>query len=809
MPAKSETESVSVRKIEVVQVIQNAENDIPLIAGKRTYIRVYLSPEKIAKPTRLVGYVNAKLDGKKLLSARRCIEDVFLRRGISLEAQRLDWTQSLNFCLNEGDWDSDAQGKLEIELKALTIRAVNGACRAVGMDGANAKTEVCVVRSPKVHCRIVAFKHRDNENLEFVQPEKGQADAIRRFVESTFPASDFHWSSLMIAAPREFRAVGRVARESDRTHGQITQNYKSFFLQMLQIREQDIVQGRDPKTLYLGLIADPSDRFGGAAMDSPQFAAPHVVALTTPDSEGQLGAHELAHVLGRRHPGIPNRKFHGSRIGQSHEPDSTSVEFAEDIIGISEYGYLSDQPEEPEGKLHHGVDTRQRGTTPDLLPYDHWFDLMTYRHPKWVSNLTYIGLLVRLQEIADGDFDAPKKIDPEANNDSKATRQDWAWTVIGEYNVRRKSGRIRYLAPGNYMTPMPLKEQADSPPRGDVQLAWYTGELDDKNNPDLAKVDVHVRNYRNLDGSSSIGVFQHTLLAESLTSDLYRESFKNLVANNGVLKLLVRGVMVDEIRGCDEQKFKKIFEGIEQSTKFELANRPAPGFRGREDDDNEKTQGGLSLQYCVDDGGYYLRYHWQWKNKNEIRDLKVITSIACRRKRNKDSNDSDWQTVSVSDRSRGRIWISPVFLNKGIFEKPGEDTISDDLPVDSADSGQLRGLLDPESFDSVFEGEPYKVPFTPPDDVREKTLEIRVGVTAGFHTKYITLDRQLKLDTKDEGDRKVALSEIEAFGSRNFNNAYLPVLGSREEDCEPKDFGNLAEKRDWYRDTGSATEDVE
>ena len=300
MSGSKNRNSIKVRKIEAVQVIQSADNDIPLILGKRTFIRVFLEPGDVDESAQLFGYITVKI-GDWIPANFQSIEPISLRHGLSLGAQRLDWSQSLNFCLEGSKWPTGQSRKMTINLSNLTVWPIEGDSYQAKLTGINKSAEVDVVSAPEMHCRIIAFKHRDRENLGFVQPKKGEATAIQRYVECTFPVASVHWSSLTLAAPRRFRAVGRVSRDSDRTHGQITRNYIQFFTQLLAIREQDIINGRDRKTLYLGLIADPSGRFGGAAMDSPQFAAPHVVALTTPDLEGQLGAHELAHVLGRRH----------------------------------------------------------------------------------------------------------------------------------------------------------------------------------------------------------------------------------------------------------------------------------------------------------------------------------------------------------------------------------------------------------------------------------------------------------------------------------------------------------------------------
>ena len=295
MNGETGPQRLRVRLIEAVQVIQSENNDIPLVSGKPTWVRVYVDIDNLADETEISGNIKIKNGNRVLLAKLQSRSPARPRVNSSLQQQRLDWSQSINFQLPEDLLDTLPTDSISIQLIHAVATLPGQGPRVIGtIEGGSTPADIKIVEGPEMFCRIIFFKHRDHDNVGLLEPSQGEAAAIRRFVESAFPVGKVTWSMLTVAAPRRFRALGPVSRDSDRTAEQLTRNYMRFFLQLLQLREQDIVHGRDPRTIYLGLIVDPSGRFGGAAMDSPQFPAPHVVALTTPDSDGQLGAHELA-----------------------------------------------------------------------------------------------------------------------------------------------------------------------------------------------------------------------------------------------------------------------------------------------------------------------------------------------------------------------------------------------------------------------------------------------------------------------------------------------------------------------------------
>ena len=187
-----------------------------------------------------------------------------------------------------------------------------------------------------MHCRVVAYRYTDPESREVYTPSKGEIEVIRDYVEKAFPVTRLCWSSVTIDAPRSFNRLRAVAAPAAHTDEQVDRVYMALMQHLLALRNQDISQNAtslssmpdseargcefSPATLYMGVLNDPSGRFGRSSMDSPKFATPHVVAFAEGQSDGQMAAHEFGHILGRLHPGIPSKLVHG-RLGQTDQYD--------------------------------------------------------------------------------------------------------------------------------------------------------------------------------------------------------------------------------------------------------------------------------------------------------------------------------------------------------------------------------------------------------------------------------------------------------------------------------------------------------
>ncbi len=739
--------SVTVRAIEAVQSIQNAANEVPLIAGKPTWVRVYLQADDLAPGTVISGRLGLFDGDREITGAVESLNPLDFAARLSLAEQRRDWDDSLNFRLPDSALVGREGETLRLRLQTAVLAAPGGADEQAAVEQADEIGEVKVAAATGLRCRILRFRCRDRDNSGFVEPTRGEAWAIRRYVDNAFPVSKADWSEIRLDAPRAFRALAPVARDSASAQAELTRWYMVFFQYMLALRECDIYLGRAADTLYLGLFDDPSGRFGGAAMDSPQFAAPHAVSMSTPDPEGDLGAHELAHALGRRHPGIPDSRDHGPLIGQRREPGSDQP--ASGTSGLSQAGFLSACENDDDGSTHIGLDTRFNRQYPELLLHDDYFDLMTYRYPKWVSDLTYAGLSMRLAEIENGDF--------ELKTDDCCAAG--AWSVIGEYDLEAKTGRIFCITRTRYKTPLP---PAPDEHARILELAWpAAGEAEGV--PVMATESIYLRHFDKLDGSPTVGVFQHTLglcdggrdafrriggqAVSAANRDAFLQSLENMLRADGGLRLLLDGAAVDEIRPADPAVLAAVESGLERA----LDQAGEPG--GHEACADTTGAFEIGLECSLDDDGYYLRY--RWPRYEDAPELRAFTAIACRPERDSENDSGHWQTIAVSHARSDRVWISPAFFDGKKAKRAEHPIYGENFP------GAAR--------------------------IRDLRLAVRISISVGFDT--IQKDAVLRFPR----------GESAVTRRRDQQGGYLARPGSGAERAAI-DASTGRDSRSWYRD---------
>jgi hypothetical protein len=408
--------TLEVLGIEVVQSIQNLKQDIPLLAHKRTAVRVYVSPSGLTTNVPVVGTLVVTRDGGS--AEVESASSVELRRDgdhPSLEDQRRSLARSLCFFLTD---DQVRPGRVELSLKKVTPTLL-GDIRAELLQ--HRPTAVEFQPGPTLRVRAVCLRVRDPQTNKVHAPNAGHCDALRSYLERAFPVSEVQSSAITIDAAATLKPPYSDAASSPAHPGPTWQEkFDIACAYLMAVRAREIDEGEDQRTHYYGVVHHPTDFFVGAVSDVPSASRPDVVGVGPVESgDGSYAAHELAHALGRLHPGYGP--------GQSREDP--------------------DFPEAYEGKLssavdgHHGFDVGDATQRPRVLPFDHWYDLMTYGEPLWVSAYTYQGLLERLRQ-EDQQF---------AKNPTKGNYLH----VIGTYSFADadKKGNLAYVFPGKVKSP--------------------------------------------------------------------------------------------------------------------------------------------------------------------------------------------------------------------------------------------------------------------------------------------------------------------------------------------------------------------
>ena len=623
-----------VANIEVTQAIQNLNNDAKIIKGKKTYARIYfdLVNSNIVGEYKITGKLKCSQNGKYFEDTFDSQNTISIKNiGIeNLKKKRLSWNSSLNFDISAVLKSIDVECDLELELSVIEQEVSNTVLNKGKFYVKNNIFKIenkNLVGSPYLYCTALVFRYWDSVDQRYIEPEPAKVDLIRQYIASAFPVAEgnLKWNTINVSATEDFRALNRVPEYREDLDEVASKELVDLLLQTILHRNQDLnVEGRDIRTLYLGVFDDPSGRLGGAAIDSPEFSAHNIVGVTVIDNNGETGAHELAHMLGRKHPGVPDRQRFGPQIGQRKEDESKEV---------PKSGFLS---EKFGGYL--GLHCDPRSSEPKVYEHNLWFDLMTYRFPQWVSKYTYEGLLDRLGDM----FSNLVKSIFEAKSPSK-------WVVIGEYDLHRKSGKILYVLPTSYQTIETRKLNDPDQISHEERSAAF----------ELEKSEIQIQCNYEINGSiesRNIKVYHRTVSDTDMPSfGLFQTTIDTKDLDNIVLKIVDADVdKFSKLEPEFKQKMDKIYETHESSS----------GFKRNKKIDEFQIENGwqylledvnryVVFTYSVEDDEYCIKYDWQ-----KIQ-TQVITTIQCQK-----SGEDIWETVIVTTRQKGKVWISSNFIEK-------------------------------------------------------------------------------------------------------------------------------------------------
>ncbi len=712
--------TITVSHIEVIQVIQDINNCVPLIEGKKTFARVFFQSVNSGKKENFEISGKIKLHGKEFIS-QNSVSLVSGQRKDNLDHHRSNWKSSLNFDITScikinqnksaifpghfylyGKTESRSH-KLKVEWNDRIIKSLSP-----GKDkGYFLNLEI--YKSPSLSITALVFNSWDSNAEEYIEPRPEQVDPIRQFVEAAFPVSKVTWNTTHVRVTEKFRSLNKTNNSNNDQDEAVTRELMNLLLQTALHRNQNLFNngdkgGQDIRTLYLGVFVDPSNRLGGAAIDSPAIGCHNIVGVASIDENGETGAHEIAHLLGRGHPGVPNTDIYGPQIGQRQE-DSHST--------ISDFGFLSKDRNKCIG-LH--VDPRS--AEPKLYEYNRWFDLMTYRYPKWVSSYTYSGILDRLTEI-------------NGNNTDKFRANVDTWLVIGEYDLDRKSGNILYVLPTAYKTQVPRRPVA----REKTPIQINPVRIDGNKVPSIP-VYINTSEKRDM---PNYGVFQVSLNVNGLEK----------------IELDISGRVVssyEDISDTTANGYQRIVTGV----KTNIANKHETNTieHSREYLEEQLKKHILVFAYSVEKDEYHIRYNWAGgNNRNLICSFKaqIFTTFQC-----KNPSNNLWETVLVTSRIKGKVWISPKFLSM------------------TPDGGER--LTPPRSF----------IPrrSRPIRERLEDTLEYRVIFTSGFRIEkidYETIKPVIefpKRSLETHAERITRIEHLEKRKERNLSGQFRPLSES-------------------------------
>jgi hypothetical protein len=405
--------------IEVAQAVQDPGGAVPLVAGKRTLVRAYLglpagtltvrgelqAARKASGPwTTVSSFGTAQLDAARSGSTPA-----------QLRSRRENLAYSLNFRLPKKFRRAGT-----VWLRLGTVR-VAGTGVAVQLTGVVGTKTVTMVESPELRLRVLNLRYATGSPPVQYAATKSDLEHLASWLRRAYPVAEVDFSSVTITATAAWPFTSGQANA-----------------QVAAVRALDMAAGGDPGTHYYGIVADGGGFMRGSASAIPGTPDPSAVASgpTGPslfpwDNDGVYGdwygGHELAHTLGRFHPGFCN--------GNSQDDPA--------------YPFTAGQLANADGAFT-GIDVGDSdlGLPAAALPGTAWHDVMTYCDYQWLSSYTYGGVRDRLVAEAalfpdDDDDDDGATV--RAGSEARVSRTPVHVTAV--VNLTSRSAQIAYVTP--------------------------------------------------------------------------------------------------------------------------------------------------------------------------------------------------------------------------------------------------------------------------------------------------------------------------------------------------------------------------
>jgi hypothetical protein len=146
-------DSVSLQGMEVTQAIQDMGNSVPLIAGKTTWVRVYLAKTKGSRA--VTAKLQATLDGSVVATVSP-VANITVAAGDSLKTRRTNWGKSLNFPL-----PASVTASRTVTFRLISVAAADSLPSPISCDDTCTQTQrVTFVEGPPLVVRAVGLTYR-------------------------------------------------------------------------------------------------------------------------------------------------------------------------------------------------------------------------------------------------------------------------------------------------------------------------------------------------------------------------------------------------------------------------------------------------------------------------------------------------------------------------------------------------------------------------------------------------------------------------------------------------------------------------